>query len=50
MTDKPNTNDIALDLIDFHIKHYEKLGHRETVAKFKELKEDIENAIVFKKE
>ena len=39
--------DVAMDLIDFYIKHYEKLGHRGTARKFKELREDIENAVAF---
>ena len=35
------------ELIDFYIKHYEKLGKRGTARKFKDLKVDIENATEF---
>ena len=43
-----DNNSIALDLIDYYIDLYTKRGHKDTVRKFKELKEDIENAIAFK--
>ena len=38
------------ELIDFYIKHYEKLGKRGTARKFKDLKVDIENAVEFGEE
>ena len=41
-------HDVAMDLIDFYIELYTKLGHNDTVRKFEDLKEDIEIAIAFK--
>ena len=42
-----NDYDVAMDLIDYYIDHYTKLGHKDTARKFKDLKEDIENAVAF---
>ena len=38
----------ALEIMDWYIEHYTKLGHNDTVRKFTALKEDIETAVAFK--
>ena len=42
---KPTNDDIAMDLIDFYIKHNEKLGKRGLAGAFRELQTDINNAL-----
>ena len=43
--DNNSTNDVALELIDFYIKHNEKLGKRGLAGAFRELQTDINNAL-----
>ena len=43
--DNNSTNDVALELIDFYIMHYEKLGKRGLAGAFRELQTDINNAL-----
>ena len=45
--DYADNYDVAMDLIDFYIEHYTKLGDTDTVRNFTELKEDIEIAVAF---
>ena len=40
--------DSVTELVSFYAEHYTELGHKDTARKFKELKEDVENAIAFK--
>ena len=42
---KPTNDDIAMDLIDFYIMHYEKLGKRGLAGAMRELQTDINNAL-----
>ena len=45
-----DTMTTAIEIMDFYIEHYTKLGHVDTVRKLKEIRIDMKNAERFKED